>query len=220
MRAPALVLMFTILGHAACAEPADDAITRLKSCFLLDGPARTECLERLSRELPDRDSVGALPPAADNWIVSETTSPVDYSPIMTATTRSRSGTVDVPATLAVRCRGQRTDLVVTTENSWPAARANALQFEARINDRPAIGTRWTASADGRTAVFSDDTVQFLQSLPDGGSMTLALSNPPGAANEVTFQLNGLEAIRQKIGTACQWASADRTAPTGRRRRQR
>ena len=33
----------------------------------------------------------ARPPASDNWIVSETTSPVDYSPIVTATTFSRGG---------------------------------------------------------------------------------------------------------------------------------
>ena len=46
MRAPAPIVALTILGHAACAEPASDAITRLKSCFQLDRAARIECLEK------------------------------------------------------------------------------------------------------------------------------------------------------------------------------
>ena len=216
MRAPALVLAITVLGHGAAAEPEGDAITRLKACFQLDRTARAECLEKLSKELPDASPVGSLPPAASNWVVSETTSPVDYSPIVTATTLSRSSATDAPTTLAIRCRRQRTDLVVTTEGSWRASRANALQVETRINDQPATRTRWTASADGRTAVFGDDAVRFLRSLPDGGRITLTVSNPPGATNEATFQLNGLEAIRQKIGTACKWApAASGAVPTGR-----
>jgi hypothetical protein len=207
MRAPAPILVLAILGQVASAEPAGDAITRLKSCFQLDDAARVECLEKLSRELPDRDPVGSLPPAAENWVVSETTSPVDYSPIVTAATLSRPGPKDAPTTLAVRCRGKRTDLLVSTEGSWRASSVNELQVDYRINDQPAIRTRWAASADGRTAMFKDDAVRFLRSLPDGGRITIAVSNQLSAANEVTFQLSGLEAIRKKIGTACKWAAA-------------
>jgi hypothetical protein len=209
MRSAAPILVLTILGHAACAEPASDAITRLKSCFQLDRAARVECLERLSRELPEGEPVGSLPPAAENWIVSETTSPVDYSPIVTAATLSRSNAKDAPTALSIRCRGQRTDLLVSTEGSWQASPRNELQIDYRINDQPAIRTRWAASADGRAATFKDDAVRFLRSLPDGGKISLAVSNRQGAGDEATFQLSGLEAIRQKIATACKWAPAAR-----------
>ena len=216
MRTLALIVALTILGHAASAEPASDAITRLKSCFQLDRGARVECLEKLSRELPDGDPQGSVPPAAGNWVVSETTSPVDYSPIVTAATLSRSSAKDAPTALAIRCRGQRTDLLVSTEGSWRASPVNELQVDYRINDQPAIRTRWAASADGRTATFKDDAVRFLRSLPDGGRITIAVSNPQGAANEATFQLSGLAVIRQKIGTACKWAAAaGGTPPVGR-----
>jgi Type VI secretion system VasI, EvfG, VC_A0118 len=207
MRGPALILALTILGHGACAQPASDAITRLKSCFQLDRTARVECLEKLSKELPDREPLGSLPPAADNWVVSETTSPVDYSPIVTAATVSRSSAKDAPTALAIRCRGRRTDLLVSTEGSWRASPANELRVEYKVNDQPAIKTRWAAAPDGRTAVLRDDAVRFLRSLPDGGTITIAVSNPQGAPNEATFQLSGLEAIRRKIGTACKWAPA-------------
>ena len=53
MRAPALALAITILGHGAAAEPESDAITWLKACFQLDRTARADRLERLSKEFAD-----------------------------------------------------------------------------------------------------------------------------------------------------------------------
>lgn len=216
MRAPPLVLALTVLGYSASAEPESDAIKQLKACFQLDRAARAECFELLSKELPNGDPVGSLPPAASNWVVSETTSPVDYSPIVTAATQSRPGAKDAPTTLAIRCRGQRTDLMVSTEGSWRASPTNELQVDASINEQPAIRTRWTASADGKTAVLRDDAVRFLRLLPDSGRITIAVLSPPGAANEATFRLGGLETVRQKIGAVCKWApAARRTAPRAR-----
>src|SRR3954464_5203446 len=48
----------------------------------------------------------------DNWIVSETTSPVDYSPIVTATASSGDGSSGPAMQLSVQCRGGRTELAV------------------------------------------------------------------------------------------------------------
>jgi hypothetical protein len=209
-------MALSVLGHAACAEPANDAITRLKSCFQLDRTAQTECLEKLSRELPGKDVQSSVQPAEGTWIISETTSPVDYSPMVTAATLSQSNAKDAPTTFAIRCRGQRTDLLVSTEGSWRASSANELQVDYRINDQPAVRTRWTASTNGRTAVFKDDAVRFLRSLPDKGRITVSVSDWQGPSHEATFQLAGLDAIRQKIGAACKWASAtDRISPAGR-----
>lgn len=58
---------------------------------------------------PRTDYVPMLPTVTD-WVVSETTSPVDYSPLVTALIRSTSQVKDAPNTLTIRCRGQaRTD---------------------------------------------------------------------------------------------------------------
>jgi hypothetical protein len=132
---------------------------------------------------------------------------VDYSPIVTAATVSHSSAKDAPSALAIRCRGQRTDLVVSTEGYWRASRVHELEIEYKVNDQPAIKTRWAAAADGRTAVLRDDAVRFLRSLPDGGRITISVASPQGAPNEATFQLSGLEAIRRKISTACKWTPA-------------
>src|ERR1700686_1162879 len=112
MRVPAIAMALSISSHAACGESATDAITRLKSCFQLDGAAQVECLEKLSRELSDKDVQSSVQPAEGTWVISETTSPVDYSPIITAATLSRSNAKDAPTTFAIRCRGQRTDVLV------------------------------------------------------------------------------------------------------------
>jgi hypothetical protein len=67
-----------VSGVAFAQTGATDPMTHLRACSLMESAARLECLEKLSRAiaLPARPS-----PADDNWIVSETTSPVDYSPI-------------------------------------------------------------------------------------------------------------------------------------------
>jgi len=213
MRVPAFAITLSILSHAVGAEPANDAITRLKSCFQLDRAAQVECLEKLSRELPDKN-VQNSPEAT--WVISETTSPVDYSPMITAATLSRSNAKDAPTTFSVRCRGRRTDLLVSTEGSWRASRVNEFQVDYRINDQPVVRMQWIASMDGRTAIFKDDVVRFLQSLPDGGRITVSVSDGEGPAHEATFQLTGLDAIRQKIRVTCKWApAADRMSPAGR-----
>jgi len=89
----------------------------MKSCFQLERAVQIECLEHLSRELPDRNNQNSAELATRSWIVSETMSPVDYSPIITATTSSQPVAKDAPPIFVIRCRGQRTDLLVSTEGS-------------------------------------------------------------------------------------------------------
>ncbi|MEH2482558.1 hypothetical protein V1282_005915 [Nitrobacteraceae bacterium AZCC 2146] len=216
MRGWPIAMALSIASQAVCSQPASDAISRLKSCFQLERALQPACLEKLSRELPDRNNQNSAEPTARSWIVSETTSPVDYSPIITATTSSQTVAKDAPATFVIRCRGQRTDLLVSTEGSWRASRANELQVDFRVNDQPAVRTQWIASADGRSAHFKDDAVRFLRSLPDGGRIIVSVSDWQGPAHEASFQLTGLDAIRQKIAAACKWTpAADGMAPARR-----
>src|SRR6266581_3990179 len=49
-------------------------------------------------------------PQDTDWIVSETTSPVDYSPLVTAVIRSTTSLQDAPNTLVIRCLGPRTEV--------------------------------------------------------------------------------------------------------------
>jgi hypothetical protein len=166
---------------------------------------------------------GAIPPAISsksidvgrtngtNWVVSETTSPIDYSPLVTAQIRSASPAKDAPTLLLVGCRKLRTELIVRTNGTWATTRRNELRIEYQINDQPAVGLPWTLSSDGKTAAYKDDPVGFLQSLPDGARLKINVADRT-SSHESTFQLDGWDAIRKKISTACKWTrAADKTS---------
>jgi hypothetical protein len=216
MRASIVALALSIVSQAVCSagsQPADDAISRLKACFQLERALQSECLENLSRDLADKKNQYSAESAPGNWIVTETMSPVDYSPMISATTSSQPVAKDAPAIFVIRCRGQHTDLLVSTEGSWRASRAKELQVDLRVNDQPAATMQWIASSDGRTAIFKGDAVRFLRSLPDGGRLIVSVSDWHGMAHEASFQLTGLNTIRQRIAAACKWTPApDRMAP--------
>ena len=151
-------------------------------------------------------------PTGTDWVVSETTSPVDYSPLLTALIRSTSQVKDAPNTLTVRCRGQRTELLVRTDGAWGTTRGSELHGEYQIDDQRTVGQQWILSSDGKTATYNDDPVGLLQSLPDGARLKINLADRSSSSHEAIFRLDGWDAVRKKIGTACKWApTADRAS---------
>ena len=113
MKIATVCLAFALTSAGALAQGTGDAMEKLRACSLL-APAerlecldklracsllaqadRLDCLEKLSRDItppsPARPAGSPAPevaPAADNWIVSETTSPLDYTPVAVATASS------------------------------------------------------------------------------------------------------------------------------------
>jgi hypothetical protein len=142
-----------------------------------------------------------------NWLISETNSPVDYSPQITAAIRLPSSPKDAPNAFAVRCRGGRTELLVRTEGAWRASRAGEVQVDYQINDQPPVRLVWTASADGKTAIYKNDAVGVLQSLTEGARLKIDVLDGLGAGHEATFHFDGWDAVRRRMAAACQWAPA-------------
>ena len=145
-------------------------------------------------------------PSDTAWVVSETTSPVDYSPLITAVIQSTSSVKDAPNTLAVRCSGSHTELLLRTEGAWHASRASEVLVDYQINDQPSVRLQWTVSADGKTASYKDDAVALLRSLPEGARLKISVFDKQGRGQEARFQLTGLDSVRKKIGLACKWPS--------------
>ena len=155
-------------------------------------------------DIPPKTADVPVRPTGTNWVVSETTSPIDYSPVVTALIRSTSPVKDAPSTLAVRCRGQHTELLVRTDGTWAATRGNELRIDYQINDQPAVGLPWILSSDGKTATYKEDPVGFLQSLPDGARLKINVADRSSSSHEAMLRLDGWDAVRKKIGTACKW----------------
>jgi hypothetical protein len=144
-------------------------------------------------------------PAATNWTVSETTSPVDYSPLITAVIHPTPIVKNGPNTLTIGCRGQRTELSVGMEGDFGASRNSEPQIDSQINDQPAVRRRWAWSTDGKIATYKDDPVELLQSVPEGARLKITVSDRENVRHEAAFQLAGIGAVLKRVGTACKWA---------------
>jgi hypothetical protein len=227
------------LMHAAdtmCADPKNAAAER-QDCRQKANMAQLECLERVFRgrsaesiapETPPRTvspeiTTGTASPSVPagrgvdipakpedtNWIVSETTSPLDYSPLVTAVTRSTTGARDAPDTLAVRCIGPRSEILLRTEGTWGASRSSKIQVGWQINDQPLVRLQWMASADGKTVSYGNDAIGFLQSLPEDARLKIKVLDGAGPGHEATFQLAGLDAVLKRMAAPCKWPAADK-----------
>lgn len=201
MKAISLSVAFEVASRLALAQAATDPMADLRACSLMEREPRLECLEALSRNIaPARPA-----PASDNWIVSETTSPVDYTPIVTATTFSRRDSNGLPMQLSIRCRGDRTELVVTGPVFSRSREDYAISY--RINDNQPVELAAASPSSGTGVAFTGDVVRLLQSLPEQGEVAIRLVSRTGASQEGHFLLGGLKVVRERLAAVCKWPHA-------------
>jgi hypothetical protein len=191
--------LLSSLSQAVCAQTGD-AVDRLKACSQFEGVERLKCVDELLQEVaPD-----SAQPQGPNWIISETTSPVDYRQQITALTTVRASSQDAPSSLAIRCRAQRTELIISTMGSWKQATDGVAKVVYRINQEPPIEQRWKAAETGRSFAFQGDVVRFLRSMPDSGQILVKVYAGKAPPYESTFKWVGLDPVRRKIAAACNW----------------
>jgi hypothetical protein len=197
------VAVLSGLSQAVYAQ-AGDAVDRLRACSKYEGAERLKCVDELLQEAaPD-----AVQPPGPNWIVSETTSPVDYRPQIAARTMApASSSQDAPSSLAIHCRAKRTELIISTTGSWKQATDGEVKVVYRINEEPLVEQRWRPAEAGRSLVFQGDVVRLLRSMPDGGQILVKVYAGKSPPYESTFRLAGLDPIRRKIAAACNWPSS-------------
>jgi len=202
MKAIPLSLAFEVASGIAFAQGAADPMAHLRACTVMEQAERLECLDRLSRDIaaPVRAA-----PGGDNWIISETTSPVNYTPIVTATAFSRGGSDGSLMRLAIHCRGGRTELVV----SGPAVSTGGMDYTIsyRVNDGQPVQLAAGSPSFGTGVAFTGDIVRLLQSLPEDGHIAVRISPRGGAARDGRFSLGGLKTVREKLAAACKWPHA-------------
>jgi hypothetical protein len=194
-------LAMTILSSLSQAVFAQtgDAVDRLKACAQFEGIERLKCVDELLQEVtPD-----SVQPQGPNWVVSETTSPVDYRPQIAALTTARVSSQDAPASLTIHCRAQRM-LIISTTGFWKQATDVEVKVVYRINEEPPIEQRWRPAETGKSLAFQGDVVRLLRSMPDSGQIRVKVYAGKASPSESTFQLVGLDPVRRKIATACNW----------------
>ena len=193
------VTLLSSLSQAAYAQ-SGDAVDRLKACSQFEGIERLKCVDELLQEMaPD-----PAQPQGSNWIISETTSPVDYKPQIAALTTARASAPDAPSSLAIHCRAQRTELIISTTGSWKQATDGGVKVVYRVNQEPPVEQRWRPAETGRSFAFQGDVVRFLRSMPDSGQILVEVYAGKSPPYESTFKLAGLDPVRRKIAAACNW----------------
>ena len=204
-----IAFAFASASAGALAQGAGDAMEKLRACSLLAPAERLECLDKLSRDIappsPARPAASPAPgvaPAADNWIVSETTSPLDYTPVAIATASSSGGPDGAILQLSIQCRGGRTDLVI----SGPALTRRGEDYVVSygVNDGQPVVVAAGTPASGTGVAIRGDVVRLLASLPDRGEISFRVTPRQGAALDGRYDLAGLKIVRDRLAGPCKW----------------
>src|SRR5450631_1852169 len=181
------------------AAPADKPTGAVSSDKPAVSPEKSTAPTRPSKivDLPPK-------PPVTRWVISETTSPVDFTAMITAAIRVPVGIRHAPDTFAIRCRGKGTELLVRTGGTWRTSRADEVQVEYQINDHPPVRLPWTISVDGRTASYKEDSIKLLELLLDGSQLKINVFDGTAPRLETTFPLAGLDVVREKMAAICKW----------------
>jgi hypothetical protein len=210
--ATCLAFAFALAGAGALAQDAADAMEKLRACSLLARAERFECLENVSRDIgpspPSRPAASAAPevaPATDNWLVSATTSPLDYTPVAVATASSSAGPDGATLQLSIQCRGGRTDLAV----GGPTLTLRAADYVVSyaVNDGQPVVVAAGTPASGSGIALRGDVVSLLASLPDHGDIAFRVANRQGATLEGRYGLAGLKTLLARLAVPCRWPAA-------------
>ncbi|WP_332686928.1 hypothetical protein [Bosea sp. (in: a-proteobacteria)] len=202
MKMIALSVAFEVASRIALAHGAVDPMAHLRTCSSMQHAEQQDCLDKLPRSIEPADR---LVQGGDNWVISETTSPVNYTPIVTATTLSRDGPDGSRMQLTIRCRSGRTELVVSGPALSSGGADHTLSY--RINDSQPVQVGAGSPSFGTGTAFRGDVVPLLLSLPEEGGIAIRLSDRTGAAQVGHFSLSGLKAVRAKVAAACKWPGA-------------
>lgn len=181
------------IGHLVCAQ-AGDTPDGLKACAQLEGMEHMICVDNQIGESSERA------PQGPNWIISETTSPVDYKPQIAAQTGSKDG----PASLVIHCRANRTKLFLSTAGSWTKIPSTEIRVLFQIDDQPPFDERWKVADGGRSLAFPGDAVRLIRSMPGTGRVLVKVYAGTAVPDENRFELTGLEPVRRRFAELCNW----------------
>lgn len=193
------IMLYLIMGSSAYAQDSGETLERVRACAAMDRAERVECLDILSREVTAPKKVESEP---DGWIVSETRSPVDYTPVVTASLPARKTSDQSPLQLSIRCRSGRTDLVIAGSKAGLGGTATMISYQ--IDNQLPVKTAAGTPAFGSGLAMTGNVVRFLQSLPEAGDLAVQLSDHSGVVQKGSFSLRGIENTRQKLAAACKW----------------
>lgn len=151
--------------------------------------------------VPPPTSPPVPPPTAGKWIVSETRSPIDYSPVAIATASSSAGP-DSVLQLSIQCRGGRTEMVIRSAPLMRRAEEYVVSYV--INDGSPVTVTTGLSSSGSGIALKGDVVGFLKSLPEQGAIAFRVADREGETLEGRYDLPGIKVLVPRLAGPCKW----------------
>jgi hypothetical protein len=143
----------------------------------------------------------AAAPTAGKWIVSETRSPIDYSPVAIATASSSTGP-DGVLQLSIQCRGGRSEMVIRSAPLMRRAEDHVVSYA--VNDAPPVTVTSGLSSSGSGIGLKGDVAGFLLSLPAEGAIAFRVADRQGRTLEGRYDLAGIKALVARLAGPCKW----------------
>jgi hypothetical protein len=181
----------------------EEAVKTAETARPTEAAKPVEIARPVEADLPSA-TTNAINSVETKWIVSETTSPINYSPLVSAIIRPRQQVNDGLSGLTISCRANRTELSLRLMGEVNVPRFGEIRIDSQIGDQRPVKQRWLWDEQGTILIYQDDPVAFLQSIPEGARLRLGLGDSKGARHMATYQLFGLDAVRKKVANACAW----------------
>jgi hypothetical protein len=137
-----------------------------------------------------------------SWVVSETTSPIDHSPVVIATATARGAPDGSGMKISIACRGGTTSFVLGGPSPLPAGDRYVVSYA--VDGGSATTLAATALPSGTGMALAGDVVRLLVSLPPQGEITFRMVGRQGATLEGRYSLAGLKTMRERMAVSCRW----------------
>ncbi len=187
-------------------RPAEQAQERLRG--------RTEAArETDNNSLSPPSQLAAPSPSppgqVTGWTVSETTSPIDYSPVVRAAIASLASSGAMPPSeLVIGCRGTRIEIALHARQRWVPARGGTVEVVIAPEGGATRRERWILSPSGGMAMPDGDASEILQQLLPARTVVSVADGGGHAAG--VFDLTSLDPVRDRLWQTCR----DRAAVMG------
>jgi hypothetical protein len=177
----------------------------LKDCLQIrNDDDRLKCYDRVAKDAgPSNSGPGAAPA----WEVTDQRSPLDDSPLVSATMPSADGR----ANLLLRCKDRKTDVAVGIRG-FTKCGGDDVRVIYRVDQAPSTDAPWKSSSTCYLAI-APQPIPFLRALNDESKVYFRLYDHNGATHDAEFNVGKVSDIRTRLAEDCAWDAAEKPTAT-------
>ena len=165
-----------------------------------DDGDRLKCYDGLSSSNATGTQAESKPGTDAAWQVSEEKSPLDDSPVVSASLQSSDG----KSHLLMRCKEHKTEVAVTITGFIKCG--TGVRTIYRVDQGQATEAQWNSSSSCYLAI-APSPIPFIRALADESKVFFRLFDHYGAPHDAMFNLGKISEVSSRLAEACQWDGA-------------